>query len=52
MEWIIENWQTIAALGVVAATAVVFAAGMVRRHKRDGCGADCCCRRAVESRRD
>ncbi len=48
MQWLIENWQTPAALAVVAVTAAVFARRLLRRRRRRGCGSGCGCPRPVE----
>lgn len=43
MDWILQNWQTIAALGVVALTLAIFAFRMIRPPKKSGCGGGCDC---------
>ena len=44
MNWLEENWQTVAALALVAVTLGVFVLRLLRRPKRGGCGAGCGCR--------
>ena len=44
MDWFYENWQTIAVLGVVGLTMVVFVIRLVKKKKRRaGCGEGCEC---------
>ena len=42
MQWLLQNWQTLAALGVVGITAAIFAWRMLRRDNRS-CGGTCDC---------
>ena len=37
------DWQTIAALGIVLITLVIFAIRMASGKKKSGCGKDCGC---------
>lgn len=43
MNWLVENWQSLAALGVVAITVLVFAVRLGRSRHKAGCGAGCSC---------
>lgn len=43
MNWLLQNWQTVAALAVVGATLAVFAVRLLRPGKRSNCGGDCGC---------
>lgn len=43
MHWFLENWQTIAALGIVALTVAIFALRLARPKKSPGCGTGCGC---------
>ena len=45
MDWISQNWQTLAALGVVAVTVVVFVVRLVRPRRKGACGKNCGCHR-------
>lgn len=52
MHWLVDNWQSAAALGIVALTVVIFALRLVRPKKpAGGCGAGCGCGGKVESRK-
>ena len=42
-DWIIQNWQTIVALLIVAITVVLFALRLVRPKNAGSCGGDCSC---------
>ena len=42
MPWLLQNWQTVAALGVVALTACLFLRRLLRRG-RASCGGGCEC---------
>jgi hypothetical protein len=42
MNWLAENWQSLAAPAVVAATAGVFMVRLLRRPKKS-CGGSCNC---------
>lgn len=42
MHWLIQHWQTIAALGVVGITAAVFIRRMLHRDQTS-CGGSCEC---------
>lgn len=37
------HWQTIVALGIVAATLLIFVIRMLRPRPKGGCGHDCGC---------
>jgi hypothetical protein len=45
MEWLGENWQTVAARAVVALTVTIFALKLARPTKKSGsgCGEGCGC---------
>ncbi len=43
MDWIRENWQTIAALLIVGATLLIFVFRIAKAGKKDGCGGGCGC---------
>ena len=49
MDWLAQNWQTVAALGVVGATLVVFAVRILRPKKAPGCGEGCGCGKKAAS---
>lgn len=53
MDWLLQNWQTIVALMIVALTVVVFALRLSRPKRTSGCGGDCGCeaKRAAEQLR-
>jgi hypothetical protein len=38
-----DHWQSIAAIGIVTITLLVFVICLVRPKKRGGCGHDCGC---------
>ena len=37
------NWQTYAAIGIIAITLVIFIFRLIRPQKKSGCGHDCGC---------
>ena len=43
MDWLLRNWQTIAALGIVALTLALFTARLARAKRQPGCGEGCDC---------
>ncbi|NNC89717.1 MAG: hypothetical protein HKN82_14775 [Akkermansiaceae bacterium] len=43
MNWFLEHWQSVASLGVVALTVLLFIRGLTRRKARPGCGGHCGC---------
>ena len=43
MSWLAQNWQTVAALVVVALTLALFARRLLRGRGKSGCGGDCEC---------
>ena len=43
MDWLLQNWQTVAALAIVALTMALFAIRMIRPRKKAGCGGGCGC---------
>ena len=43
MNWLLENWQTVAALAIVAVVIAIFAIGLARPKGKSGCGGGCDC---------
>ena len=43
MNWLLENWQTIAALAIVGLTVVLFTRRLLRPRRKGHCGGGCDC---------
>jgi hypothetical protein len=43
MDWIAQNWQTVAAVTIVACTVLTFSLRLVRPQQKRGCGDHCQC---------
>lgn len=44
MSWLAENWQSLAALAIVALTLAIFLRRLVRPKQSGGCGGGCDCK--------
>ena len=43
MDWLLQHWQSLAALGIVGLVAVLFVRNLIRPNKSGGCGGGCDC---------